>query len=135
MALKLSVAARNARNDALVAAIGGGALLNFYSGARPASLADPITGDLLATLTCGDPFAPASSGGVITPNAVTEDPSADADGVCTHYRLFKADGVTPLMDGDVTEEDGGGDIEMKTTTFTIGNLILMSSWTITDGGA
>ena len=73
-------------------------------------MADAITGTLLADLTCNATFAAASSNGVLTLNAITSDSSADATGTATHFRIYKSDGTTAVLQGDVgTWSTAGGD--------------------------
>ena len=64
-------------------------------------MADAITGTLLADLTCNATFAAAASNGVLTLNAITSDSSADATGTATHFRIYKSDGTTAVLQGDV----------------------------------
>src|SRR5215207_8202805 len=103
MATKYSVGLRNAQLDVISGAsgIGGSGLLRIYSGTRPANVATAITGTLLAQLTLNATFAPAAASGVLTANAITGDTSADATGTATHFRIWKSDGTTAVIDGPV----------------------------------
>lgn len=130
MALKYSITACNAQLDALSALIGTSARLRIYSGTRPDSVADPITGTLLAELTCNaSAFAAAASGGVLTASAITSDASANATDIATHYRLFKSDGTTAVIDGDVAMS--GADLILDNTSIATGQTVGVSSFTIT----
>jgi hypothetical protein len=131
--IKKSVALRNAQNDAITTAHGNAALLRFYSGTRPANVAASITGTLLGELTFGTPFAPSSSGGVLTPNAITSDSSADNTGTASHARSWQSNGTTAVMDYDVATS--GADININTTAIVSGGPIAVTSFTITSGGA
>ena len=79
LSTRTGVDARNAAIDAKIAQLGGGKL-RIYDGAQPA---DPDTAlgsqGLLAELSLSATAAPPASGGVATFNAITDDPSADAD--------------------------------------------------------
>ena len=130
---KKSTTLRNAQNDAITTAVGNAGLLRIYSGTQPANVAAAITGTLLGELTCGTPFAPASSGGVLTANAVTQDSSADNTGTASHYRQWKSDGTTAVMDGTVGT--ASSDLIINTTAITSGGPIQVSSYTITASGA
>lgn len=135
MTISLTNAANNARQDGLVAHIGNGAKLRIYSGTAPANIDAALSGNtLLGELTCGTPFAPAAAGnGVITANAITQDSAADNSGTASFYRIYKADGTTPVLQGSVTGTGGGGDLELNTTNIVAGGPIAVSSWTLTDG--
>jgi hypothetical protein len=129
MALQLSTTVRNAMLDAITTAAGSNALIRIYSGSRPANPAAAITGTLLGTLTCGATFAAAASGGVLTLNAITSDSSADATATATHFRLWKSDGTTAVIDGDVGTS--GSDLNLNTTSIVTGGPIAITSFTIT----
>lgn len=129
MALKLSTTARNALLDAITTTAGNSGKLRIYSGTRPANPAASITGTLLAELTCNATFAPSASGGVLTLNAVTSDSSADATGTATHFRLWKSDGTTAVIDGDVGTS--GSDLNLNTTSIVAGATVSVTSFTIT----
>ena len=133
MAVKYSTTLRNARANAITTDIGGAGLLRIYSGTRPANPAAPITGTLLASLTLGTPFAPAASSGVLTANAITGDASADATGTATHFRIWRSDGTTAVIDGDVGT--AGSDLNLTTTSIVIGQPVNVTSLTITEGNA
>lgn len=135
MAVKLTTANRTARADALITEIGNGAKVRLYSGTRPANVAAAITGTLLAELTGGSPFAPAASNGSFTANAITQDSAADAAGTATHFRIFKADGTTAVLDGDVTATGGGGELQLVTTTIALNQPVQVTSFVWTEGGA
>ena len=132
MATKYSTTLINARLDAITTAVGNAGILRIYSGTRPANVAAAITGTILAELTCGTPFAPAASSGVLTPNSVTQDSSANATGTATHFRLFTSGG-TAVADGDVGTS--GSDLNLTTTSIVSTQPVSVTSWTITGGQA
>lgn len=128
---KFSAAARNAMADALTAAIGNGGLVKIYTGSQPATPDTAIsTQTLLGTLTCGSPFAPAASSGVITANSITQDSSADATGTAAWYRLCNSDG-TAVHDGTIGTS--AADLILNTTSIVSGGPISVSSFAITVG--
>lgn len=102
MALGFATGLRNAQNDAITTFTAGSALLRLYDGSRPATGGAATT--LLAELTCNATFAPASSGGVLTLNSITQDSSANAGGTCTWFRIVKSDGTTHVMDGSAGQD-------------------------------
>jgi len=138
MAIKLSTAARSARMDAtgLNAYIGASAQLKIFSGTRPANPAAAITGTLLATLTCNAGGFGTNSSGVLTASAITSGTGtagAGAGTTATHFRMFKSDGTTVVMDGDVGIS--GSDLNLDNTSIATGQTVACSSFAITDGNA
>ena len=72
----------------------------FYNGSKPANPDAAVTNQtLLGSVTLPTP-AGTQSNGVITMGAVSNS-SVVADGTPTWFRQFKADGSTPLYDGNV----------------------------------
>ena len=133
MALSYSTAIRNAQLDQITTAVGTTAKLRIYSGTRPANVAASITGTQLAELTCNATFAPAASGGVLTLNSITSDASADATGTATHFRLWNSAGSTAMIDGDVST--AASDLNLNSTSITVGGSVAVTSFTITAGNA
>ena len=135
MTIKLSTSARNSRLDALIAAIGASAQIRIFSGSRPANVAAAETGTLLAQLTGNaTAFAPAASGGASSANPITQDSSADATGTASWARI-RTSGGTAVVDIDVTNTGGGGELELVTTSIATGQPVQISSFTLTEGGA
>lgn len=128
MALAFSATIRNGRNDAITTAVGGSALLSIYDGTRPSTGGTATT--LLAQLTCNATFAPSSSGGVLTLNAITQDSSANATGTATWFRITTS-GATFMIDGNCGTS--GSDLNFNTVSIVSGAAVAVSSFTITDG--
>ena len=119
---------RNNRLDEITAAVGSAGLLRIYGGARPSSGGTP-TGDLLAELVCGSPFASGASGGVLEPTLPADDEDADASGEATWFRVANSGG-TFVMDGDV-----GTDMTLNDVNIVAGGTVSVTSWSITHGNA
>ena len=133
MAVKLSVATRNACLDAITTTVGGSALLRIYDGSQPAGPGTAVsTQTLLAELTCNATFAPAASGGVLTLNSITADSSANATGTAAWFRLLTSGG-TAHLDGSVSTS--GADMNLNSTSITSGGSVSITSFTITAGNA
>lgn len=134
MPLKFDNTTRNAIVDAVVTNIGNSGRLRIYSGARPATVGTAITSQtLLAELALGSPAAPPAVNGVATFNAIAQDPSADATGTATFFRIFQSNGTTAVIDGDVGTS--GSDLNMNTTSIVAGGPIQITSLTLTAPGA
>jgi hypothetical protein len=130
--IKIAVGTRNAMGDALIADLGASPLVKVYDGSQPAGPGTAITTQtLLGTLTCSATPAPATSNGVITFNAITQDSSADATGTAAWYRLTTSGG-TAIVDGTVGTS--GADLNLNTTTIAALGPISVSSFTYTMPG-
>lgn len=128
--------AKTAILNAMVADIdagGAGGKLRIYSGTMPAKPEDAITGTLLAELTLSYPCG--AVGGVAAAlklifSAITQDSAADASGVASHFRIFRSDGATAVLDGDVTNTGGGGALQLNTVNIVSGGPVLVTAFSI-----
>lgn len=125
MAAGYTTTLRNAQLDALTTFVGSGAKLRIYDGARPAT-GGTVT-NLLVELTLGTPFAPAASGGVLSPNLPTPV-NATGTGTATWFRVVKADGTTHCLDGSV-----GSEMSLNTSAVSSGLQVSITGWTVTRG--
>lgn len=131
MAIKLSTAARNAMLDALITAFNS-APLRIYDGSQPANANTAVsTQTLLAELTCNATFAPSSSGGVLTLNAITQDSSANATGTAAWARLVGSSSFTI----DMSVGTSGADMNLNSTSIVSGGTVSITSATFTAGNA
>lgn len=133
MTIGLVAAGRNNMLDEITALIDAGAgagLLRIYDGARPATGGAVTT--LLAELTLGDPSFAAAAAGAMALSAVTGDPSANATGTATWFRIVDSD-LTFVLDGDVATS--GSDLNLNTTSITAGVAVDITSGTFTAGNA
>lgn len=122
------VSIRNAMLDTITTRAGASALLRIYDGSRPATGGTATT--KLAELTCNATFAPGSSGGVLTLNAIT-GANAIATSTATWFRIVKSDGTTFVMDGNVGTS--GSDLNLTTTSIVSGQPVSVTSFVITEG--
>jgi len=130
MSAGYSAALRNAQLDAITTAVGNGGKLVIYAGTRPAT--GGAAGTVLATFTMGSPFAPAASGGVLSPT-LPADVSAAATGTAAWARLFKSDGTTIVMDLGVGTS--GQEVTINSTSITSGITCSVTAFGITCGNA
>jgi len=99
--LKMADAGVNAEADALAALLNSG-YLRIYDGTQPATADTAVsTQVLLAELRFNATAFGASSAGVITANAITDDTDANNTGTATWFRALKSDGTTSVLDGNV----------------------------------
>lgn len=136
MTMAYEATLRSAMVDAITARAGNAALLRIYdsTGAgRPSTGGAITTQVLLAELVCGTPFAAGASNGVLTLGAITQDPSANATGTATWFRIVKADGTTFVLDGAVGTS--GSDLNLTTTSIIITQPVSITSFVITEANA
>lgn len=125
---KTSAAQRNRALDAITARANNGKL-RIYDGSQPADADTAITTQtLLAELTFGATAFGAASAGSASANAITSDPSANATGTATWFRIVESDGTTPVMDGSVGTS--GCNMNMATTSIVAAAIISVSSLTV-----
>ena len=133
MAIQLSVAARNGRLDAFETELGASPVLKIRTGAQPADCATADSGTVLATLSLpADAFAAAGSGAKAK-SGTWQDTVADASGTAAHFRLYKTDGTTCVMQGSVGQ--GSGDLSLDNVTIVAGQQVTINTFTVTDGNA
>lgn len=116
---------RNAQVDAYTTQLGSACKLLIMDGTQPA--AGGAATNILATFTCGTPFAPASSGGVLSPNLPASVTGAIA-GTATWYRLQTSAGVW-VRDSVIS------DLGLSTNVISVGLTLSVNSWTITAANA
>lgn len=134
MTVSMTTAVRNARADAVTAAIGNASLLRFYDGTPPASANAALAGNTkLAELTGASPFAPGAAGGVLTASAISSDVSADATGTASFYRLYKSDGTTVVEQGSVGLSGSGADCILNTLSIIASGPVAVTSFVHTEG--
>lgn len=132
---RVITATRNAALDLIKTAVDAGAgpgTIKFYTGTQPVDANTALSGNnLLGTLTCADPCAPAASGGVLTFSAITQDNQADATGTATFVRVADSTGAT-VFDADVGTT--GTTVIMPSTSITLNEPIQITSFTVTWSG-
>jgi hypothetical protein len=131
MALSYKTSLRNTRGDDITTAIGSNGKLRIYSGTPPADVNTALgSNTLLADLALSTTFAGATSGGVLTANAITNDSAADATGTATFFRLLTS-GLTAIVQGTVGTS--GADLNLNTTSIVANAAVSVTSFVITEG--
>lgn len=130
---QLSVAVRNARLDAIESTIGTAPTMEIRTGAAPANCAAADSGTLLASMVLPSDWLAAAASGQKALSGTWRDLVADATGTPGHYRI-KA-GATCHMQGTASGPGGGGELLFDTGTFTAGQQVNVTSFTMTDGNA
>lgn len=135
MTVQLSTSARNARLDQIETTVGVSAILKIRTGAQPANCAAADSGTVLATLALPVDWMAAASGGSKALLGTWSDPSADATGTAAHFRLYDSGGATCHIQGTVTVTGGGGDMTLDSVSITAGQVVTITTFTLTDGNA
>lgn len=108
--------------------------LGIFGGTIPANCAAANAGSALASIALpADPFT-GPTNGVLTKSGTWSDLTANATGTATHYRFFKQDGTTCVAQGPITANGGGGEITLNTTSIVAGQVVEISSLTLTAPG-
>ncbi len=133
MAFQFSTAVRNAALDAMETAIGASPTLELRTGAPPAACATADSGTVLATMALPADFLAAAAAGSKALSGTWQDPAADAAGTVGHFRIKQ--GATCHLQGTVTITGGGGDMTIDNPVLAIGQLVTVTAFTLTAGGA
>jgi hypothetical protein len=130
MATRISTAARNAAADGVVDLLDAGAgagTLKIYTGSQPATGDTAESGTLLATFTLSDPAFGAASSGVATAAAIANTTGVAA-GTAGWFRAEDSTGANVL---DGTVGTSGAELNLNTTTISVGLTVSITSWTVT----
>lgn len=128
-----SDAAANAATNAMASLCDGGFLRIYDSTGtgQPANANTPVTTQvLLAELRLNIPAFGLAVAGVATANSISDDPSANATGTATWFRILGSDGVSVVWDD--TCDIAAAAIVLSTTAIVAGNVVAVSSLTLTN---
>lgn len=131
--MQLSVAARNARADAIETVIGASPLLRIRTGAAPANCAAARTGTVLVTVALPADWMAAASGGTKAKSGTWSDPTADATGTAGHWEIMDSAGTNCHMQGSVGTS--GAELNLLSLSITAGQPVNIDTFTITEGNA
>lgn len=126
---QISYAAADAEANALAPLMNSGKL-RIYDGTVPTRCDDSIGASvLLAGLVMNSTAFGASSNGVITAGAITQDSSADATGTATYFRIWDSAGTTAYIQGTVGTS--GADLNLNSVAISAGAAVSVTSLTHT----
>lgn len=129
--IKIATTTRNAQLDAITTAVGASGLLKIYDGTQPTNPQTSLGAQvLLVTLTLSSTFAPASSSGVLTANAIGTV-NAVATSTASWYSLQTSAGGR-IVEGSVGTS--GADLNLNTTSIVSGGPVAVTSFTYTGPG-
>lgn len=133
MAIKLSETVRNARLDAIETAINTTPVLKIRTGAPPANVAAADSGTVLAVFSLPSDWMNGAASGAKTKLGTWVNTGVAA-GDAGHFRLYASDGITAHMQGIVTGSSGG-DMNLDNINIAIGQVVTVSTFSLTDGNA
>jgi hypothetical protein len=129
MALQLSVAARNARLDAIETAIGASPRLRLLTGAPPANCAAAQSGTLLTEIVLPADWLAAASAGSKAKFGTWSGTGAAAGNI-GHFRIVDFAGTTCHLQGTVTATGGGGDMIVDNVSIALTQAIEINTFAL-----
>jgi len=133
MAFQFSTTARNGMVNAIATAGGSAPVLEIRTGSAPATCADSSTGTLLASINLPSTWMAAASGGAANLAGTWQTLSASGNGTAGYFRISQ--GATCHVQGTATATGGGGDMTLDNAAITTGQIVSVTSFTLTGGGA
>jgi hypothetical protein len=135
MTLGYTVAVRNAQLASLAARFDAGATgatIKIYSGTRPVTADTAVGGGntLLLTLTLATTAFGSPSGGSMSLAGLPISGTGVAAGTAAWFRAADSDGTT-VTDGTCGVDGSGADIEISTTTISVGLEVTLTAGTVT----
>ena len=137
MAVKIASSTKDLMLDCIETDIGASAVLKIRSGSPPATIATADSGDVLAEIALPSDWMAAADGGVKAKigSWTTDEYGADATGDAGHFRIYKSDGTTQMLQGSVGCTNGTEDMLLAQATVGIveGQAVTVSTFTLTAG--
>lgn len=131
MALQESVELGNYKLDGVEVVAGASAIIKIRTGAPPANCATADAGTVLATVNLPADWMSAAANRSKAAQGSWLDAAADAAGTAGHFRLYKNDGVTCVLQGTVAV--AGGDMNVDNLVFAVGQQFTIQSFTLSSG--
>ncbi len=135
MTLQLATDARNARLEAFETIAGASVILKIRTGAPPANCAAADSGTVVMSITLSSDWMDAASGGTKAFSDLPGTFAATGSGIAGHFRLYKSDGITCMMQGSVSLAGNGGNITVSNDSMTSGFSYTVNAFSLGDGNA
>lgn len=138
MALQLSVAVRDAQNNAIETVVSTAPKLYLLSGAVEANCAAADTGTICAILDLPSDWLGDSSAGVKSKAGTWSGVGHANAGAGTdvgHFRIKDSTGTTVHLQGTVTVTGGGGDMTMDNVSVAQDQAVTVNTFGLTAGNA
>ncbi len=123
MTIEYNTTLRNSIIEAIGSYFDGGNL-EMWTGTQPTTAGDPPASDdvKIADITLPNPAFDSATSGTIQ-NASSFSTTADNAGTIGWFRMKSTDSDPAIMDGTVTTTGGGGDIELVTVSYNVGDTV------------
>lgn len=138
MSVQLSVAARNARLDAIETTAGTAAIIEVFTGAQPANCAAADSGTKIASGTLPSDWLAAASAGAKAKSGtwtITGLSAASTGSNMGHFRVKDSGGSTTHIQGSITVTGGGGDMTVDNISIANAQVATVNTFVLTDGNA
>jgi hypothetical protein len=135
MAIKLSVAARNARLEAIETTAGGSAKLSIRTGSPPANCAAADSGNLVCQISLPADWMDAASGGAKPKLGTWSGTATGVMSAAGHFRIYATDGTTCHIQGTASVSGDSPDMTLDNNNVAIGQAVTATAFTLTDGNA
>lgn len=129
--LSLSTDIKNSILDSIVSKIDenpGNGTLVMYTGIRPDQNGVP-NGQKLISFSLSNPSFTTSNNGAVLSYSITPLTDVLVDGTATWFRIYNGNNLT-ILDGDISDINGDGDIKISSVDFTIGSKVTISKISI-----
>ncbi len=135
MSIQLSTGLRNAMIGQYETTIGTSPKLQLRTGAPPADCAATDAGTLLDEITLPSDWLSAPGNGSVSQLGSWVGTGAAAAGTAAHYRIKTSAGTTTHEQGTVSITGGGGDLTLDNPVLAAGQIVTVTSWVRSQGGA
>jgi hypothetical protein len=132
MAIQLGTALRNAMMNTYESTIGTAGYVKIFTSTQPADCQAGTSGTLLCNITLPSDWYNAASGGTCTKNG-TWAGTAVAAGTAGHYRVYN--NGTSVCSEQGTVGQGSGDLSLDNVSISSGQVVTVTDWTRSIGGA
>ena len=134
MAIQFNASARNAILQAIETEVRGSAVVEFRTGAQPASAGVADSGTLLATMQLPADYLAAASGGS-SDKSGTWSTTVSAAGVPGYFRMKNSAANVSYVQGAITSTAGAGDLKFDAVDWVSGQTVTINTWTFVAGNA
>jgi len=133
MAMKFSVAVRNARLDAVESTIGTTPLLQIFTGTEPTNITDADSGTKLVEMTLPSDWMAAASAASKAKSGTWQS-TGITNGTAGYFRVKNAASpFTTHIQGNITATGGGGVMELDNTSIATSQQVTVTTFTLTAG--
>lgn len=133
MAIQFSEAVRNGELDSIETVINTTPVLKIRTGAPPVNVAAADSGTALVVFALPSDWMAGASGGVKAKSGTWVNTGVAA-GDAGHFRIYASDGTTAHIQGIVTGATGG-DMNLDNINIAIGQVVTISTFSLTAGNA